>query len=81
MPTPTPDQTDTQELFFPKEWTMDATISTTTRDLARKYLLEQFATVWEVDAQLLSEWLAENDSHYANLSDEEGVDTALEEFV
>ncbi len=78
MPSPTHD-TPTVEMVFPKELFVEFT--STTSDLAKKYMLQEFAAIWDVDSGVLSEWLAENDPSYAALTDEDEIDLRLDEFT
>lgn len=49
--------------------------------LAREFVLEEFAAIWEVDSGVLSEWMAEKSHIYAALTDEEEIDQVLDAFT
>lgn len=49
-------------------------------ELAKEYMLHRFASGWDVDSSLLSEYLAENSHIYANLTDEDAMALALSNF-
>lgn len=49
-------------------------------DLAKKFLMKEFAAIYDIDSGRLSEWLAENEHTYANLTDEDEIERAIASF-
>ncbi len=61
---------------------MEESLSTVKlRELAKQFLLDEFAAIWDIDASQLSEWLAEHSPAYATLTEEDEVDQILDDFT
>lgn len=56
-------------------------VATDLSNTAAKFVKEAFASVWDIDTALVSEWLAEELPAYRDLTDEDEMDNTLELFM
>jgi hypothetical protein len=65
------------------DYPVEVTMETTLTQIARQFVRDEFSSVWDVDGGILSEYLADRHTPYAELTadNEDGMEAMLDEFT